>query len=551
MDLNEQIYSILNGTAATAVVESLLEKKDEPKHVASIILLRKTKKAIETFIGRHPGGFKDGKEWLFAGGHVDDGETPEEAACREMGEETNIKRKPDELTKLTVRKSPEAGRDVHDHIFYVEVHEDEKAESGSDLKDGYWVSLEDLPKLAFKSNQYVYRAASKLFGPKADVAEAKADASDLTTMADKMFVDGGKGLLIVFEGIDGAGKSTQVDALINWLEDQGHEVVTTKWASSDLLKDTIRKAKDERILTPTMYSLIHASDLVARYETVIEPALKRNAIVLSDRYVYTSLVRDKLRGADPGIIEAAYHDMRRPDIIFHCDVADEIAFSRLMKGKGLTYYGSGMDIGYSRSKEESAMHYQHEAAKLYHKLLPTQENYVHVDTTDDPDTISKRIRQKLADKFKLDLYEAGSASFEAKIRQTLDKIAEQQNQAGGHRVASSDAIWNDLNSALTKHGFHYLERAHDREAHTVWRSTKFANVVFSTSDEHFISIGGYHVVPDQPLHELPFEVRDPSAFREMYRSYPERYVVVATQSPRGAVSSTFHWWVNTDQESWK
>src|SRR6516165_2616647 len=199
MDLNEQISSILHGTAATAVVESLLERKDAPKHVASIILLRKTSKAIETFIGRHKGGFKDGKEWLFAGGHVDDGETPEEAACRELGEETAIKRKPDELTKLTVRKSPEAGRDVHDHIFYSEVRDDEKAESGSDLKDGYWCPLEDLPKLAFHSNQYVYRAAHQLFNPH-KVEEAE-DTSDLAAMADKMFADdGGKGLLIVFEG---------------------------------------------------------------------------------------------------------------------------------------------------------------------------------------------------------------------------------------------------------------------------------------------------------------------------------------------------------------
>lgn len=102
-----------------------------------------------------------------------------------------------------------------------------------------------------------------------------------------------KGLLIVFEGIDGAGKSTQVDMLKDWLDDEGYDFEHTDWNSSDLLSPATKKFKDKRELTPKLYCLLHAADLIHRYETIIHPALVLNKIVICDRYVYTSIARNK------------------------------------------------------------------------------------------------------------------------------------------------------------------------------------------------------------------------------------------------------------------
>ena len=120
-----------------------------------------------------------------------------------------------------------------------------------------------------------------------------------------------KGLLIVIEGIDGSGKTSQTDLLVDWLKEEGYDVVTTKWNSSKVMKDSIKKAKKDRLLSPILYSLLHAADMVLRYENEILPALNENKIVICDRYIYTSMARDKARGVNIEIMNEIYKGLDR------------------------------------------------------------------------------------------------------------------------------------------------------------------------------------------------------------------------------------------------
>src|SRR5438034_6932531 len=105
-----------------------------------------------------------------------------------------------------------------------------------------------------------------------------------------------QGKLIVVEGIDGSGKSTQLSLLSEWLRSQGHAVAFSEWNSSPLVRQTTRRGKKKEMFTSTTFSLIHATDFADRLEGYIQPLLQAGAIVCADRYAYTAFARDVVRG---------------------------------------------------------------------------------------------------------------------------------------------------------------------------------------------------------------------------------------------------------------
>ncbi len=109
------------------------------------------------------------------------------------------------------------------------------------------------------------------------------------------------GKLFIVEGIDGSGKSTQLDLLHKWLVSEGHLVVFTEWNSSPLVRRTTQRGKKEQLLTPLTFSLIHAADLADRMERQVIPALKAGAIVLADRYIYTAFRARRCAGHQPAL----------------------------------------------------------------------------------------------------------------------------------------------------------------------------------------------------------------------------------------------------------
>lgn len=204
------------------------------------------------------------------------------------------------------------------------------------------------------------------------------------------------GTLIVFEGCDGSGKTYSADKLAKYLVKEGYEVERTKWNSSDIFTKAIDKAKEEKVLTPLLYSLVHMVDLVYRYENFIIPALDKNKIVICDRYIYTSMVRDSVRGVDMEIPKNVYKFFREPDLIFHCTAPADVLFSRLTKEKGISYYGCGLDMELSSSKDKNCKLYQKLTGEVYDKILPDMcKNYCKLDTNKDPEEVFNDMKNKV------------------------------------------------------------------------------------------------------------------------------------------------------------
>lgn len=162
------------------------------------------------------------------------------------------------------------------------------------------------------------------------------------------------GKLFIVEGIDGSGKSTQLSLLQQWLRREGYMVFFSEWNSSPLVKETTSRGKKKQMLTPTTFSLIHATDLADRIERHIIPPLKAGAIVLADRYIYTAFARDGARGVSPQWVRELYRFAVRPTIPFYFRVPLEVSLKRILGARaGLKHYEAGMDLSLSDDIEES------------------------------------------------------------------------------------------------------------------------------------------------------------------------------------------------------
>ncbi|HVB98973.1 MAG TPA: hypothetical protein VNJ12_06520, partial [Candidatus Dormibacteraeota bacterium] len=125
------------------------------------------------------------------------------------------------------------------------------------------------------------------------------------------------GALVVVEGIDGSGKSTQLHLLQRWLEVGGYRTHFTEWNSSPLVATATKRGKRRRSLTPVTFSLIHAADFADRYERQILPLLRSGHLVLADRYIYTAYARDGARGCPAPWLRNLYRFATTPDIVFY------------------------------------------------------------------------------------------------------------------------------------------------------------------------------------------------------------------------------------------
>jgi dTMP kinase len=149
----------------------------------------------------------------------------------------------------------------------------------------------------------------------------------------------GPGRLIVVEGIDGSGKSTQLALLSQWLRLRGFAVAFSEWNSSPLVRETTRRGKKKEMFTPTSFSLIHATDFADRMERYILPLLKAGAVVCADRYAYTAFARDVVRGVDRAWVHNLYRFAPKPDLAFYFKVPLEVALGRILGGRNaLKYY---------------------------------------------------------------------------------------------------------------------------------------------------------------------------------------------------------------------
>ena len=156
------------------------------------------------------------------------------------------------------------------------------------------------------------------------------------------------------EGIDGSGKSTQIHLLDRWLRSMGLPVFNTEWNSSQLVRDITSRGKKKGLLTPTTFSLLHATDFADRYERNMLPLLRGGYIVLADRYVYTAFARDVVRGCSPAWVRKVYNFAVKPDLRFYFRVPIDVAMKRILVSRPkLKFYEAGMDLNLSHDPLES------------------------------------------------------------------------------------------------------------------------------------------------------------------------------------------------------
>ncbi len=156
--------------------------------------------------------------------------------------------------------------------------------------------------------------------------------------------DASRGLLIAFEGPDASGKTTQRKLLKRWLESENHDVVSTRWASSALVKPMLKARKRIRALSVEEYSLLHAIDFRHRVETTILPALWSGKTVLADRYLFTALARDAARGLDLDWLLHAYSPLLWPDLVVYFSMTPEDSRRRIASTRAPHFYEAGQDV---------------------------------------------------------------------------------------------------------------------------------------------------------------------------------------------------------------
>lgn len=207
------------------------------------------------------------------------------------------------------------------------------------------------------------------------------------------------GRLIVVEGIDGSGKSTQISLLSQWLRLRGYAVSFSEWNSSPLVRETTRRGKKKEMFTPTTFSLIHATDFADRLERYILPLLKAGAVVCADRYAYTAYARDAVRGVNRDWVRNLYRFAIKPNLAFYFKVPLEVALGRILGGRNaLKYYEAGMDLGLSRNIEESFRIFQGRILVEYESMIEEMGFHV-IDATKSIEAQQREMRRIVLSEF--------------------------------------------------------------------------------------------------------------------------------------------------------
>ena len=203
------------------------------------------------------------------------------------------------------------------------------------------------------------------------------------------------GRLIVIEGTDGVGRSTQVSMLKPWLESNGHAVLDTGMTRSALAGKGIKQAKEGHTLGPIALTLFYATDFADRLENQMIPALRAGFIVLTDRYIYSLIARAIVRGADPDWIKSVYGLALKPDAIFYlrAEVADLIP-RVLRQPAGFDYWESGMDIHMGEDRFDSFVRYQTRMIGVFDSMVQ-QYGFSVIDASHSIDWIFTNLQRRV------------------------------------------------------------------------------------------------------------------------------------------------------------
>src|SRR5215471_13704046 len=210
------------------------------------------------------------------------------------------------------------------------------------------------------------------------------------------------GRLIAVEGLDGSGKSTQIYLLKRWLEQQELKVFFSEWNSSEIVKAATSKGKKRELLTPTTFSLIHATDFADRYERHLVPLLRAGYLVLCDRYIFTAFARDVVRGCPPEWVRGIYSFAALPDLTFFFKADLEVSLQRILDGgPQLKYFEAGMDLRLSTDPYESFRIFQGRMLEQY-LAMSTEFSFLVIDANQLVENQQAVVRELVAQKLSLE-----------------------------------------------------------------------------------------------------------------------------------------------------
>src|SRR5436309_4504649 len=205
-----------------------------------------------------------------------------------------------------------------------------------------------------------------------------------------------KGKLITIEGTDGAGRSTQIQLLKEWLEIQGFAVMETGWTRSKLVGKTIGDAKEGHWLNPLTYTLLYTTDFADRLENEIIPALKAGYVVLADRYIFTVFARTKIRNVDPQWIRDLFGFALVPDLVFYLRIDPNTLIRRVLDSNRMDYWEAGMDLNPGLDIYDSFKKYQTYLLREFDQLS-REFNFLVIDGRKSIPKIQNEIRARIID----------------------------------------------------------------------------------------------------------------------------------------------------------
>jgi dTMP kinase len=204
------------------------------------------------------------------------------------------------------------------------------------------------------------------------------------------------GKLIVIEGPDAVGRSTQVAQLRLWLEQEGHAVLDTGMARSALAGKGIAKAKDGNTLGPVTMTLYYVTDFADRLENEIVPALRAGFVVLTDRYIFSIMARAIARGEDPQWIERVCGIGLVPHAVYYLRAKVKDLVSRVVVGRGaFDYWESGMDYHFGDDMYESFVNYQTRIIRALDRMAK-RYGFIDIDAGRPPETIFRDLQRRIS-----------------------------------------------------------------------------------------------------------------------------------------------------------
>lgn len=203
-----------------------------------------------------------------------------------------------------------------------------------------------------------------------------------------------QGKLIVLEGTDGVGRSTQIQLLRHWLETRGYAVSDTGLRRSNLTQEGLDAAKSGHTMGRLTMSLFYATDFADRLETNIVPALKAGFYVLSDRYFYSIIARDVVRGADPDWARKVYGFALKPDIVFYLRADVATLVTRMVHGRGFNYWEAGMDMHPADNLYDAFCIYQSRLIDLFDQMAE-EHGFITIDATRSINAVFQDIRSHI------------------------------------------------------------------------------------------------------------------------------------------------------------